>query len=104
MPKLKKPKRKKPHERENWFWNGFVTGAVLGSIFAISALGYSSNLLAVTISRFIIVICFLLSLPIILYNAYCRRALKSPLGEGMIAGIGFAAQAVEWAIHGIHFP
>lgn len=101
---MPKSVRRRGRKRENWFWNGFVAGGVFGLILAVGVRSYSSSLLTVTISRFIFFVCFVLAFPLTLYNAYYRKALLSPFGEGIIAGIGFTAQVLEWALHGVQFP
>jgi hypothetical protein len=66
MPKPKKRNSKK--ENENLFFSGFIMGAVFGLMFSFVGLGYSRNLLAIMVSRIIILLSFIVALPITVYH------------------------------------
>jgi hypothetical protein len=96
------PTKKKKVERENWSWNGFVTGAVLGLPIYYFALGYENdNPIALIAIRILTLVAFLCGWLITVYNAYRRKALIDPFVDGLISGFGFSATVLDWYVHGI---
>ena len=98
MPKSRKARR-------NLFWNWFVVGIVLGSVFSLIALGYIIvDIKWISLVRFFMLLAFIFGWIITLYNAIKRKALFGSKADGLITGAVFSAQTVDWILNGIYYP